>query len=422
MSLINNLINALEENNIQNFLLNEFTSSTEELFFIKHKLTQVRNKDVTKCEVTIYHDFEKNGKKMRGSSSFFADLSMSLEFLSAKVKEAYTSAASVCNPYFKLPASNSKYGMFTPDEHSNHLSEMNTYENNNLLTAYDIADIIFNNDTKSDAFINSLEIFVEKKSNHILNSNGVDVSFSSTIYSGEYVVQCKLSDDVELYQDFKYSSSDSDIEASLKDQINKNLDMIKDRSVAVPSNTIDSISECKNIILEGSSVYDLFNYYLERLDASMIYTGYSNYQLNDKITDNSNISINIKLTPKTPYSSEGIKHISTNLISDNTIKCITGNARFSHYLGLIPTGTYNSYKLNTGTKSKAEFFKNEPYLRICSFSDFQMNSMTGEFGGEYRLAYYFDGVKEISVTNGSISGDINSILSSIVFSKEKQTS
>lgn len=411
MSVSNKIISLLNEKNINTFLINEYTSSTEELFFIKKDLVQSRNKNVTKCEVTVYNDFEKDGVKMRGSSSFFADLTMSSEELSEKINTAFTAAHSVCNPYYELPV---PCGCTTDN--------ITKSQNPTSYTAGEIAEIIFNSDKNDDAFVNSLEVFVESKDNHIINSNGIDVSFSSKIYSGEFVVQCKLPKDVELYQDFKYYSKDSDISSSLEELLHNNLRMIKDRAKAVPSNTVSEISNCKNIILEGSSIYELFNYYLERLDASMIYPGYSNYKSGDIISTSINPEnhITIVLTPKVPYSSEGIAQTETVLIDNNIAKCITGNSRFSYYLGIPATGNYESYKLNCGKTDSKDLFKNEPYLKICSFSDFQMNSMTGQFGGEFRLAYYFDGIKEIPVTNGSISGNINDILSSLVMSKDTQ--
>ena len=77
--------------------------------------------------------------------------------------------------------------------------------------------------------------------------------------------------------------------------------------------------------------------------------------------------------------------------------------------------------MECGDTSISEIQK-EPYLKIVSFSDFQMDEFTGQFGGEYRLAYYFDGKNTIPVTNGSISGNINDIIGNILFSSEKQSS
>lgn len=426
--LCNKILSALEENNIQNFTLNEVITTTDELFFEKKNLTLSRNTETDKCEVTIYNDFEINNNKMRGSSSFIADCTMSANEIKTKISSAYKTALSVHNPYYKLPISNS---MFTEND-----SETIILDNNvdSEYSALELSKMIYLNDNDSIAFINSCEIFVTRKNHHIINSNGVNVSYTNTTYFIEYIVQCKEPEDVELYQDMKFSSLDSDVESSIKENISKSLTLIKDRANATPVNSLSETPVYDTVILEGNCIYELFSYYLSRLDASMIYPGYSSFKIGDNLissetnnidnpdyanTTNSFDKINISLTPKTPYSPEGIKLISTNLVKDNIAKCITGNARFSYYLGIPAIGEYTSYKLNSGNISYAEMRKT-PHLRIVNFSDFQIDSFTGHFGGEYRLAYYFDGTKDIPVTNGSISGNINDLVKTMNLSSETQ--
>ena len=61
------------------------------------------------------------------------------------------------------------------------------------------------------------------------------------------------------------------------------------------------------------------------------------------------------------------------------------------------------------------------YLEVVNFSDFQMDSFSGHFGGEIRLAYLCDGEKRIPVTGGSINGNILEAQKSLVFSSQIQT-
>lgn len=417
MSIINKILHAIEENNIQNFLLTETITGTEELFFVKKERTLTRNKDVTKCEVTIYHDFEKNGVKMRGSSSFTANNAMSEIELNEKTAAAYSSALSVCNPYYKLPAANE---IFTENDR---LHSEEPQSSRNDYNAQDIADMIYINDTHNDAFVNSLEIFVTTKKLHIINSNGINITYTTKIYSGEFVVQCKEPNDVELYQDFKYSSLDDGIEKSLSKLLSDNLCMVRDRARAVSIHDISAKRiKYDSVILEGNCVYELFQYYLKRLDASMIYPGYSQFKLNEPVIAESEESadkLNISLAPKNPYSNEGVKLIQTALVKDNVAECITGNARFSFYLGIPAIGEYSSYNMKCGNMALDEMCK-KPYLKIVNFSDFQMDELSGQFGGEFRLAYYFDGTDTIPVTNGSISGNINDLVKTMRLSKESQ--
>ena len=67
-----------------------------------------------------------------------------------------------------------------------------------------------------------------------------------------------------------------------------------------------------------------------------------------------------------------------------------------------------------------EEMERSPYLEVVNFSDFQMDSFTGHFGGEIRLAFLYDGEKRIPVTGGSINGNILEAQKNLVFSKEMQ--
>lgn len=419
-TLLERILQIISQNNIQNYLLSQTVTNSEELFFIKKELQLYRNKSTTKCNVTIYQDFEHEGKPMRGSSSFIADISMTDTELENKIQSAYHSALSVKNPYYQLPMGQQMFTSSATTTDTTLLTMCKTYN------ALELSEMLFKHDIHTNVFINSAEIFVTHKNVHIINSNGVDVSYSDVDYSGEYVVQAIEPNDVELYYDFRYSYLDKNIPASIEQKLKNSLIAVQDRANAKSIANNEIQLQYDKVILEGSCVYDLFYYYLRRLDASMIYPGYSKFSLNNPVISNNetlmnNDKINISLIPTEPYSSEGIRLIKSTLVKDNIVKLITGDARFSHYLGIPAIGTYDSYEMRCGNTS-LEQFKTIPHLRIVNFSDFQMNELTGQFGGEYRLAYYFDGTKCIPVTNGSISGNINELVKTMQLSKESQDS
>ena len=54
-----------------------------------------------------------------------------------------------------------------------------------------------------------------------------------------------------------------------------------------------------------------------------------------------------------------------------------------------------------------------------AFSDFQMDTMSGHFGGEIRLAYWFDGKETRIVTGGSVNGSIMDCCGKLRFSLER---
>ena len=442
-NMIDRIIEVLSQNDIQNFLINENIIETQELFYIKHSLNLTRNKNVSKYEITLYRDFVYNDTNMRGSASCLLNSSMSDMELNENILSAYEAALSVRNPYYKLPHGDA---MFVEADNLSTNKSVNETDN---LSATDIVNALFVNDTVSEttnAFINSSEIFITTSTCRIINSNGINASYSSTTYSGEFVVQCTSPADVELYNNFKYSSKDDNILDSLSTKVANALIMVKDRSNA---KAFSEDMTYDTVILEGQCVGELYDYYLKRLDASMIYPKYSSFDIGKSVvpeyelsnTSDSDKSINsdsikcgdsdsyrtspdklnITLTPKLPYSYEGIALKRLELIKDNIAQYITGNARFAFYLGINPTGECNSYKLECGNTS-IEQLKSGRYLRVVNFSDFQMDSLSGQIGGEYRLAYYFDGTKEIPVTNGSISANINDIVKSVKLSSESQNS
>ena len=466
-NMIDRIIEVLSQNDIQNFLINENIIETQELFYIKHSLNLTRNKNVSKYEITLYRDFIYNDTNMRGSASCLLNSSMSDMELNKNILSAYEAALSVRNPYYKLPHGDAMFvetdSISSPKNHftdgsadtaggsglSLNKSLNKSANETGSLSATDIVNALFVNDTvceTTDTFINSSEIFITTSTYRIINSNGVNASYSSTTYSGEFVVQCTSPADVELYNDFKYSSKDDNILNSLRNKVANALIMVKDRSIA---KAFSNDMKYDTVILEGQCVGELFNYYLKRLDASMIYPKYSSFAIGKSVIPERELSntpdsdksinsdktrcidsdscrtlpdkLNITLTPKLPYSCEGIALKRLELIKNNIAQYITGNARFAFYLGINPTGECDCYKLECGNTS-IEQLKSSRYLRVVNFSDFQMDSLSGQIGGEYRLAYYCDGTKEIPVTNGSISANINDIVKNIKLSSESQNS
>ena len=63
-------------------------------------------------------------------------------------------------------------------------------------------------------------------------------------------------------------------------------------------------------------------------------------------------------------------------------------------------------------------YKDDKHIIIESFSAPQMESNTGYWGGEVRLARYYDGEKYIPLTGFSISGNIYEDLKKLELSKE----
>lgn len=404
-TLLNKMINVLNQNNISTYLISDTIVESIELFFIKKHLDMRRQKNVHHYTLTIYNDFEKDGQKMRGSSTIGIYYGMTNEELTEAITGAYFAASFVCNSYYELPSG--KKEDFIQSDSS--LSVDTLTDKANKMT-----EALFAEDNYNDTFINSAELFVDKTTSHLINSNGIDVSYETHTVKGEFVIQCITQQDVETYQDFYYDHVDVN---ALKEKVKQTLEMTKSRSIATKA----PIAGDYTVILSGQNVKELFGYYLGRSSASMIYPKYSNYQVGTKVQGDHVIGdlLNITLKATKPYDSEGIAMKDRPLLIDGKLETIHGNSRFSHYLGIEPTGQYENILVSAGSED-FNSMKSGKYLHVVNFSDFQMDDFSGHFAGEIRLAFLSDGETVTPVTGGSINGNLLEAQKNLTFSKELQ--
>ena len=105
------------------------------------------------------------------------------------------------------------------------------------------------------------------------------------------------------------------------------------------------------------------------------------------------------------------------LIDEGTVCGFTGNRMFSQYLGLEDSFILTNWSVSGGTET-AESIRKGEFLEVVEFSDFQVDSLTGDIFGEIRLAYYHDGKGQvIPVSGGSVSGSMHDNLGSMRMTK-----
>ncbi len=86
------------------------------------------------------------------------------------------------------------------------------------------------------------------------------------------------------------------------------------------------------------------------------------------------------------------------------------------------SGSIGNVVVEGGSRPMATL-RQGPCLEVVSFSDFQTNPLTGDFGGEIRLAYLSkDGSRDrgLPVSGGSISGNILNVQGEMTLSRERQ--
>lgn len=398
---------ALSKLNIERWRINEVKEESAELFFVKHNLDTRRIKDTHKFTVTVYRQSEKDGKKLVGNMSASVISSMSYEEIENAIESAYYAAQFAMNPYFDAPEKVTSDTIVKQGE----LASAPLAE-----SAGKMAAAVFAADKNKHAYVNSTEVFCHKTFTHILTSEGTDVSFTDAVCKGDYVVQCKSPEDVELINQFEYDDVDTD---ALEQGVKEYLDFVYDRACA--QRVLKSGKY--NVVLSGKNLAEILSYYTEKSAADMIYPGYSAWKIGDGVQGNvTGDALGLSLVATRPFSGDGIKMKDLKVIDDGRLLAIHGSTPFCRYLGIAPTGAYEKTRCENKGNVSFEDMKKQPCLWAVAFSDFQMDSFSGHFGGEIRLAYLIEDGKITPVTGGSINGNLIEAQQNVRFSKERFTS
>ncbi len=412
--MIEKILSALKKSGVELYQITETKQEKAELYFIRKSLDMQRMGDIRQAEVVVYKEFEENGKRMMGSATVQVQDSYTEEMMEELFRNTLYAAGFVKNKYYELYAGK-KDAQEETSEDSDFQADKTLADKSLSEIAQSFTEALFADDTETNVFLNSAELFVLKTTCHIINSKGVDVSYRKSRVQGEFVVQCTEGQDVETYQHFAYVNSDTE---PLRNKVKETLRMTRDRAKAVSAPPAGEY----RVILSGPYLRDIYEYYVVRSASSMIYQKYSTFQIGCNVQGETaeKDSINLTLKATVPYSAEGIPMKDRELVHDGKLLMIHGGNRFAYYLNLEPTGNYESYKAPAGNVTLDEMRQGK-YLEVVNFSDFQMDSFSGHFGGEIRLAYLCDGEKRIPVTGGSINGNILEAQKSLIFSSQMQT-
>ena len=403
--MIKLITDILSANKIDQWRINETHTHTAELYFIRHKLDMPRIKDCTLYSVTVFRDFTEGETRFLGNSRAMISEEMTPAEVESRLLSAYQSAAYVKNPWYELadPVKADKLPSTSP------LADAQPED-----TAMDVAKIMFAADTAEDAFLNSVEIFVVHTDTRILGSNGLDVSFAEDHIEGELVAQCLQPTDVEQYRDFGFEKLD---EALITAKVQEAVQDVRSRAAAIKPPQSGNY----NIVLKGSHLATLLEYYAERSHAAYVAAGYSDWQVGSSAQGESIVGekLDLQLVSRAPYSEEGIPMPERALLSQGTLQLIHGPERLCRYAGVEPTGNYTKVRLDGGTLPLSDMLKGE-VLEPISFSDFQMDAFDGHFKGEIRLAFlhHQDGSVE-TLTGGSVNGSLPDLQGDLAFSLER---
>jgi predicted Zn-dependent protease len=398
---------------IDDFKIVENKINASELFFIKKGLDMDRAKSVHNFNITLYKNFQEDDVMYTGSSSAMIHPTMSDKEISEVIDEVAFAASFIKNKYYPIVGPSDKA---QPEIKSN-FSEKPLNEWLPILT-----EAIYKSDICDKGGINSSELFLNEIYTRIVNSKGIDVNF--TTYKGEleFITNWKEDcEEIELYKHINFSEMDYD---QIDEKVKEMLIISKEKAIASPTPALSK----HTVLLNGTPVIELLSYYLAQASAKSVYNGTSIAKLGENIQGDEAQGDFITLTldpfmknstKSSPYDTDGFPVNPIDVFKNGVLNMYHGDVRHCHYLNIQPTGNISNFIIKGGTYGEMDF-KKDPYLEIIAFSDFQINNLTGNFAGEIRLGWYFDGTSTIPVTGGSVSGNLKELQREMYLSKELQ--
>ena len=398
---MNTIVKLLQANSaVSDYKINIHRKETCELFYIHGKLETVRRADNCEKEVTVYVDHDG----CKGDAQFYVYPSTTEEQLTQRINEAVKKALLISNKAYSLPQAQT--GEYTVE------SNFSDYEAADLAAM--VSDAVFAANTLAGASLNSVEVFINKHTETVLNSRGLHKTQQRYDAMVEAIPTFNGAEQsVELYEQYNFSQFDKD---GITAEIAGKLQEVKLRFEAV---TPDSPLNCK-IVLNKLELSELFWNIADDLNYSSVYSHSNLRSKGDYIQkDPTGDKIGITMFGQIPgcvgssrFDNDGLALDSIRLVQDSQVINYYGSNRFGQYLGENPTGMLRCLSVDTGSADEAAFSA-EPLLEIISMSGLQVDFYSDYIGGEIRLAYYHDGSKIIPVTGVSISGSLDEVLKDI---------
>lgn len=391
--------------NISAWIISESKSSSAELFFVKDSLDMNRATDVHEYALKLFVDFTEENVKYRGDASVLISPADSDTELEQKIERAAFSAGFVKNKWYPLPKNENKKPI-SVKKYNNIEDLKNNYSK--------IQNILFK-EYPYKSKINSCELFAIEQTKRTVTSEGIDISYPFSEFTFEIVSDNNYGKEpVEIFNDYYLPNIDLE---RLESIVQKQLAETDGRSQAVDCKKLENI----RVLLSGDAVEELLFFYLSQATDKMIYMNISKVKQGEQFVNN---KLNITLDPALPSSlyakpvdSEGKILEKYSLFENGKAVNLRTSSQFSHYLNLENKGQISTFVVDGGDKTHDELTSGD-YIEILTFSSFLMDSTTGDFGGEFRLAKLVQNGKESYVSGGALSENIFKLQDKMMLSKE----
>ena len=386
---------------ISAYELSIIDKDSRELFYVLDHLEINRAVKVKTVNIKVY----VNDKKMTGSSSVLVTATDDARSLNNKLNKAVKSAKAAKNPYYPLA------------EKTDNIKDLKKEKKDLNAIATKAAKAVFKADVYKNGWINSTEIFVSEIREEFINSNGVDhVSDSFKIQIECIPTWSNGKEEFELYKFYESNKADY---KQITEEIDEILNLAKARSKALTLKDV-KLPEDLSVLVKGEMVDLLLYGFAGDMNYRSLFMHDNHYNKGDVL---SNTPFDLSMKPvisgcsgSRKFDSHGTVLKSVKLIDKGIVKNSYGDIQF---------GYYNGEKKISGNlpvaevKAEGTVYKNKPHLIIENFSAPQLESDSGYWGGEVRLARYYDGKKYIPLTGFSIAGNIYEDIKEVKFSKEE---
>ncbi len=398
MNKITELLRAAAQ--VSDYKINIHAKESIELFFVKGKLETVRRTDTCDKEVTVYVDHGD----FKGESQFFIYPSTTDADLSRLIDEAVAKALLINNKHFTLPE----------NETGEFIVESNFAQQDTAELAGLIAKTVFEAGAMENGSLNSVEVFINRHTETVLNSRGIhkqQVRYDAMVEA--IPTYNSNSQSVELYEQYNFSNLDLD---ELRREISGKMDEVKARCEAVQP---EKKLEC-GVVLNKQELSELFWNIADDLNFATVYSHSNLFKKGDAIqnaptgdvigiTMAGAVAGNIR---SARFDSDGLSLQDRRIVESGKAANYHGGNRYGQYLGEAPTGVLRCLCVDAGTLDDARL-RQAPYLEVISMSGLQVDFYSDYIGGEIRLAYYHDGEKITPVTGVSITGSLREVLDHI---------
>ena len=407
--------NRLEALHPEAWELTEVMEERWEFYFIRHRLDQNRAVSVREYEVRIYMAGD-DGRSI-GSASDVISPTASEEEIGQTLEKLCFEAGLVKNPYYTVTDVQPDLSDFpaASAEAASAAGIRDTAERY-IHTLAEIRE-------SGGRSINSYEIFVSGIHKRMCNSNGVCIEFAYPSSEIEVVINASEGKhEIELHRIYDAGTCDPE---KLRSDIEKVMQYGTDRLHAVPTPAIGRGS----VLLSTADSAAVYNYFADKMTADLVYRKLSDFRpgqpvsgemQGDRLTLEA-LSFLPGSSMNVPVDREGNAVFDRYLIRDGIAEQYCGSRQFSQYLGLEKSSMITNLRASGGSLPESalrDTGTEGDYLEIVEFSDFQVDSFSGDIAGEIRLGYLHRGSDVTIVTGGSISGSMHEAVKTMRFSRE----